>query len=954
MRFRILGALEVARGESLLAIGSPRQRAVLALLLIRPGMVVSADRLADELWEGTPPETARHTLQAYVHRLRKALGQDGWRLGTRPPGYRLQVSPDELDALRFQEWVEAGRQAHAAGDPQSASSLLASALQLWRGAVLADLSEVAALQPERARLEEMRLAALEDRVEADLALGRHARLAGELEGLVADHPFRERLWGQLMLALYRSGRQADALAACRRVRDTLGEELGLDPGPELARLEEQILVQDPVLRRAGPRAPVEPPHNLPVQRTSFVGRGRELAELQGFLRARRLVTVTGPPGAGKTRLALEVAARSLQAFPHGMFLVSLAEVEDPELVPSAIVSTLGMSAGNRSVLDALLDYIKPKRMLLVLDNVEHLLPAASVVSHLLDAASGLKVLATGRAPLHLSGEQEYPLGPLPLPEPNEPDLARSDALVLFADRARAVDPRFTLTVDRAPLVAEVVTRLDGLPLAIELAAARLKLFPLGELADRLSPALPLLVEGPIDLSARQRTLRDAIAWSYELLDPADRVLFRRLGAFRGSFTLEAADAVASGPEVGDVLGGVSTLVEMSLLQRPAEAGQARFSMLETIRDYALEQLQANGEEEESRHRHAVFYSRLAERAEPELTTAKQTEWLARLEADRANLRAALGWAQERGETELGLLTAARTWRFWQFRGHLDEGRRWLEDLLAVGTETAGAARVKARIGLAGICYWQGNLDAAEAHYREALSLVEGLGDWSLEGEALSGLAITLACHRGDVEAAAPLERRLHALAEEHQDPLAIGMGVMTSGIMRAMAGDPDGARPYCEQVLAMCRAAGQRWWEGQVLRQLGINSCVQERYEEAENELRGSLEIAWEAGDLPGVASDLEALGVVAVARGRMERGIVLAGAASRLAESVGAEITLEDYLWKPEHPRDAARGSLNQQEIDTAWARGRVVTLEEAVAYAGAAPTSSTPIRVRMPAKAT
>lgn len=935
MQFRILGALEVVRGESPLTIGTPRQRVLLTLLLIRPGEVVSADRLADELWGGTTPETARHTLQAYVHRLRRALGQDGWRLGTRPPGYRLEISPGELDAVTFQELVEEGRRAHAAGDRQSASSLLHRALELWRGPVFADLPEVAALESERARLQEMRLACLEDRIDADLSLGRQDALVGELEALVTEHPFRERLWGNLMLALYRSGRQADALAAYRRVRDTLRDELGLEPGPELANLEELILVQDPSLRKPEPMAPLEPPHNIPVQRTTLVGRGRELAELQGLLQSRRLVTVTGPPGAGKTRLALKVAARSLRTFPHGVFIVSLAEVEDPELVPSTMAATLGIAAGGGPVLEALLDHVTPKRLLLVLDNLEHVLSAAPAVSKLLDAAAGLKVLATSRAPLHLSGEQEYPLGPLPVPERDHPDIARSDAVVLFADRASAVEPRFVLTADSVPIVAEVVTRLDGLPLAIELAAARLKLFTLQELAGRVSPALPLLVRGPVDLSARQRTLRDAIAWSHDLLDPTERAVFRRLGVFRGGFTLEAADAVAPGPEVHDVLGGVSSLVEMSLLQRPAEAGQARFSMLETIREYALEQLRARGEKEDRRRRHAVFYSKLAERAEPELTGVKQAEWLVRLEAERANLRAALAWALDGGDTEVGLLTAARMWRFWQFRGPLDEGRRWLEDLLAVPTHAPGVARVKALIGLAGICYWQVDFDATDARYREALRLVETIGDRWLEAEALSGLALTLACHRRDVETAAPFARRLHALAEEQRDPTVVVTSLMTSGVMSAMAGDPDGARPYCEQVLAMSRTVGQRWWEGQTLRLLGLISCMQERYEVAEEELRGSLEIASETGDLLGVARDLETLGVTAVPGGRVERGLILAGAASRLRESVGAGFTLEDFLWKPEHPRDAARKTLTQQVIDTAWARGRVMPPEEAVAYA-------------------
>jgi len=347
-------------------------------------------------------------------------------------------------------------------------------------------------------LEALRLTALEDRIEADLALARHPALVGELEGLVAEQPFRERLWGQLMLALYRSDRQADALQAFHRARQVLDEELGIQPSHWLHRRQEQILLQDAALDAPGPLPPPTPRHNLPAPRSSFVGRRAELAELQGLLRTRRLVCVTGPPGAGKTRLAMEAAAGMLEAFPHGAWFVSLAEVADPALVRSAVATALGVpELPERPAAQALTDHLRSRRLLLVLDNFEHLLPAAVTVAQLLDAAPGLTVLATSRAPLRLSGEQEYPLAPLPLPRPEElaADPGGNDALALFADRAAAVDPQFVLSVDNAPMVAEVVARLDGLPLAIELAAARLRLFPLEELARRLSPALPQLSGG---------------------------------------------------------------------------------------------------------------------------------------------------------------------------------------------------------------------------------------------------------------------------------------------------------------------------------------------------------------------------------------------------------------------------------------------------------------------------
>ncbi|MEU2510130.1 BTAD domain-containing putative transcriptional regulator [Streptomyces sp. NPDC007863] len=930
------------------ALGGPRGRALLGLLLIRAGTVVSYDRLVEDVWDGEPPDTARHTLQAYAHRLRHALGADAWRLQSGPVGYQLKVSGGELDAQRFQELAAEGRRALVRGDARTAAELLAAGLGLWRGPLLADIGDLAALEPERARLEALRLTALEDRVEADLALGRHAEVAGELDVLLASHPFRERMWGQLMLALYRSGLQADALGAFRRAREVLKEELGIEPSRWLTRRQEQILLRDDALDEPVGLGTPRPRHNLPARRNTFVGRGRECADLRGLLRTRRLVCVTGPPGSGKTRLAVEVAAGLLEEFSHGVCFTSLAETADPELVPSAITAALGIpepaaEPAVRPADHALVDHLRPRRLLLLLDNFEHVLAAAPLVGRLLDSAPGLTVLATSRAPLRLSGEQEYPLAPLPLPaaDASPADLVRDEALVLFADRAAEVAPAFRLGADNAPLVAEVVARLDGLPLAIELAAARLRLFPLEELRRRLDRAVPLLTGGPVDHAERQRTLRAALAWSDQLLDPAGRALLRRLGAFRGDVGLEAAEAVAAGSPVDDVADGLSTLVDASLLGRAgAERGGTRFPMLETVRAYALERLRAAGEEKGIRDRHARFYADLLEQAETELTGPEQVRWLERLDAEHANLRSALGWvgrtggSGETGDVDLALLMAARMWRFWQLRGHFTEGRRHLEGLLAVDGP-ASVPRAKAWVGLAGICYWQFDLDASEAAYRRALDLARELEDWWLELEALTGLATTLACHRGDVQAAAPLEQQYQALVAEHPEPFAVGLGLATSMMMRLFSGDLDASRSYGEQCLAGTRVLGVRWYESQTLRTLALISLLQERYEQAETELGECLSIAAELGDAAGAAMDLDRLGQAAVALGRPERGVVLAGAADRLRESVGGGLMVQAFRWEKEHPRDAARRFLTENEVDLAWARGRSMSLTDALGYA-------------------
>lgn len=949
MDFRILGPLEVIQEGDVVDVGAPRLRLLLALLLIQAGEAASVDRLIDDLWEGEPPKTARHTLQGYVYRLRRALGPDGWRLETRPHGYQLKVAPEELDSARFLDLAERGREALADGQPVTASVLFQEALDLWRGDVFADLPQVLALEPEHARLEGIRKLVLEDRLEADLAAGEHGPLAEELGRLVVEYPYRERLWGQLMVALYRAGRQADALAAFQRARQTLGEELGIEPSPWLTRLEEQILLHHADL--GGPEATeLSPPTNLPAPRTSFVGRSGEITDLAGLVATRRLVTVVGPPGSGKTRLATETATRSLHDYSHGVWFVSLAEIEEPDMIASVAAATLGVWAPERPSRQALVDHVKSRRMLLVLDNFEHLLRGADLVSEVLDAAPGLRVLATSRAPLRLSGEQLYELAPMPVPDTEEFESATNmsgfDGVQLFVERARLIDPHFTLTPENGPLVGQVVARVDGLPLGIELAAARLRMFTLGELTHRLDDALTILSEGAADAPARQRRLTEAIAWSHDLLSSSERALFRRLGIFRGGFTAEAAEAVGSDGTVTDVVAGLSRLIEMSLVQGPASRdGPARYQMLETIRQHAFQQLAVEGEDKDVARRHAYYYTALAEEAEPELTRIHQSEWLQRLETERANLLAVLRWAKETGQTDLGLALAGRIWRFWQFRGPLTEGRTWLEDLLAASSEGTPAARAKGLIGLAGICYWQADLDRAEDAYREVLDLSLQPEDWWLEFGATLGLAQTVACHRGLPEEALPLEEHYQSLVVDHpEEPYAMAYAMATSALIRLFLGNLEGSRRFNEPVVEATRQVGERWLEGQILHSLGLTSLLEKRFEQAENELRGSLEIAWEGGDARGTALILERLGQAAAGQGEHERGVTLAGAASRIRDKLGVGLTVEDYRWELEDPRDTAKQNLTKTQIDIAWAKGRTTNLDETVTYAGK-PAKNTPV---------
>jgi DNA-binding SARP family transcriptional activator len=510
VEFGILGPVRAVRDGRVLGLGGPKRRAVLALLLVAGGRVVPAERLAEELWGGCPPPAAAGTLRAHVSRLRTLLSPDAVLIA-QGGGYALATEAGQLDAGRFERLLGAGREALERGEVAAAASRFREALGLWRGRALADVTDVESLAREGARLEELRLVAVEGRVEADLALGLGAEVAGELEGLVAEYRVRERLWWLLVLALYRAGRQADALAAYRRAREMLAEELGIEPGEELRRLEQAVL------RQEVPAAPQSARHNLPVRLTSFVGRERELAALEGLAGEARLVTLTGAGGAGKTRLALEFAADAMERFADGVWLAGLAGVADPQLVPSVVMEALGVrQSGDVPVLEALRYRLRSAELLLVLDNCEHLLGAcADLAVALLGSAPGVRVLATSREPLGVPGEAVYPVPPLavPLESSDAQALARAPAVRLFVARATAA--RAGAGVQAAPVgvVARICRELDGLPLAIELAAARASVLSAEEIEAHLADKFRFLAYRRPVADPRHQTLTAAIGWS---------------------------------------------------------------------------------------------------------------------------------------------------------------------------------------------------------------------------------------------------------------------------------------------------------------------------------------------------------------------------------------------------------------------------------------------------------
>ena len=974
MEFRILGPVEVVAGGQLLALGGRKPRTLLAALLMQANEVVATERLIDALWEDRPPETARAALQVHVSQLRKLLGRD--RIVTRAPGYLLRVELGELDLDRFERLVSEARD--AAGS--AAAAKLRQALALWRGPPLAEFADEQWAQSEIARVEERRLSVLQDRIDADLALGRHGELVGELERLVADHPLAERLRGQLMLALYRSGRQAEALDAYRSARATLVEQLGIEPGSALRRLERAVLDQDPKLDvvSVAPEPGLEP--RLRLRSTSFVGRVREQREIRTLLdRADvRLLTLTGAAGTGKTRLAVEATAALDAELPGAAVLVELAPIGEADLVATTIAGALGLTERpGRGSLEALVASLRGRRTVLVLDNFEQVLAAAPMLTELLAGAPGVTLLVTSRSPLDVPDERIYPVPALQLPDPSRRldvgRLRRTEAVRLFVARARDARADFELSELNADAVAELCLRLDGLPLALELAAARIKVLSPRDIVERLGVRLEVLKAEPgAGLPERHRTLRAAIEWSYDLLGAEEQALFTSLGVFVGGFTLDGASAIASDFEF-DVVAGVESLLNNSLLRtEPMAGGEPRFGMLETIREYALERLAERGDVNAVRGRHAGFYLPLAEEAEPALLGPQQLSWLQRLDAERDNLRAALTWATEDGDAEVGLRIGAALWRFWQLRGSDIEGRERLERLLARrgGSKTT---RALAQVRAASLAFVQGDHEAVRRHIEASLPVLRRVGDDRMvatylgvmgtsalalgdteRARTLSDEGLEVALRTGDVmaetyarfnvgvvlAARGKLDEAERAIEESVRAVRQLGNVRSVANWLRSLGGialarnDHVQARLLFEESLALHRTLGDTWGISHSLSMLGLVLVEARDHDGSRRLVAESVEIERTTGDRPGLVFNLEICAGLAAAERRRERAVRLYACASVLRESVGSHPA--EVGW-PDHARHVAdlRAELGEEAFNEAWAQGRAMTLDESVAYA-------------------
>jgi predicted ATPase/DNA-binding SARP family transcriptional activator len=882
VRIRLLGGFRVSVGER--SIGEEEWRlrkaaSLVKLLALEGGHRMHRERLMDLLWPELDTRAAANNLHRTLHFARRTLESNPASAShyLRLQGDLLALCPDAPLWVDVESFEEAAGAARRARDPAAHRT----AIELYSGELLPEdrYEEWAQERREELRLRYqalvMEVAGLyEEREEYGPAIE-------ALQRVVTDEPPHEEAHVGLMRLYALSGRREEALRQHERLREALSREFGTEPGMSSRHLYEEIAEGSFPSADSTPRdrPPVEPPgarrHNMPVLRTSFIGREREVLEVRRLLAMTALLTLTGAGGCGKTRLALEVAGDLVGAYQDGVWLVELAPLSEEALVPQAVARVLGVrEQPGRPLTSTLVDALKNKEMLLVLDNCEHLVDAcAHLVETLLLSCPRLRVLATSREALNIAAETTWLVPSLSLPDPlRQPtagELEGYGSARLFVERARHRRTGFTPGPRNAGAVADICRRLEGMPLAIELAAARVGVLSVEQISERLEDSLKLLTGGGRTKDLRHQTLRGTLDWSYELLDEPERDLFGRLSVFAGGWTLEASEAVGLGSGIGgEVLILIFRLVDKSLVMAEAIGdGGMRYRLLEPVRQYAREKLEASGEAGAVRCRHADFFVRLAEEAEPELTGAQQRVWLDRLEAELDNLRTALGWSFEGGEPEVGLRLAGALWWFCYLRGHYGEGRVWLEGALAASEDSPAPLRAKALTGAGVLAFLQCEYGLATAQLEEGLALWRDLGDERGVASALQILG-SVAREQGRYARAQALHEESLSLWQRLGDEWGIARSLNYLGFVAWLREDHERATALCAEALGLYRGLGDA--EGIAWSLISLGAVAQYRGDLGRSEalLEESLSLSREAGYREDVAWSLNELGIVAHRRG--------------------------------------------------------------------------------------